>query len=146
MCVIYPNSMIYLPVQFYSLSPVLWGVILSFNIKCLIMPHSTLSFFFENVTFILNGWFLTQITLPALSCMEFLCLYSSSPSSIYSTTVLKRFRFHLRSSKSCMQNCEKQTPKELRFAKLFMQKTKTEAIPHEICISYFGSLFPEKVN
>ena len=44
-CVIYPNSMIYLPVQFYSLSPVLWGVILSFNIKCLIMPYTTLSFF-----------------------------------------------------------------------------------------------------
>ena len=41
-CVIYPNSMIYLPVQFYALYPVLSGVIMIFNTKCLIMPHTTL--------------------------------------------------------------------------------------------------------
>ena len=41
-CVIYPNSMIYLPVQFYALCPVLSGVILIFNTKCLIMPNTTL--------------------------------------------------------------------------------------------------------
>ena len=41
-CVIYPNSMIYLPVQFYALYPVLSGIILIFNTKCLIMPHTTL--------------------------------------------------------------------------------------------------------
>ena len=40
--VIYPNSMIYLPVQFYALCPVLSGVILIFNTKCLIMPNTTL--------------------------------------------------------------------------------------------------------
>ena len=34
--------MIYLPVQFYALCPVLSGVILSFNTKCLIMPRATL--------------------------------------------------------------------------------------------------------
>ena len=41
-CVIYPNSMIYLPVQFYALCPVLSGVTLIFNTKCLIMPNTTL--------------------------------------------------------------------------------------------------------
>ena len=41
-CVIYPNSMIYLPVQFYALCPVFLGVILSFSIKCLIIPRTTL--------------------------------------------------------------------------------------------------------
>ena len=41
-CVIYPNSMIYLPVQFYALCPVLSGVMLSFSIKCLIMPLTAL--------------------------------------------------------------------------------------------------------
>ena len=33
--------MIYLPVQFYALYPVLSGIILSFRAKCLIMPHAT---------------------------------------------------------------------------------------------------------
>ena len=41
-CVIFPNSMIYLPVQFNALCRVLSGVILIFNTKCLIMPHTTL--------------------------------------------------------------------------------------------------------
>ena len=35
--------MIYFPVQFYAIYPVLSGVILSFSIKCLIMPHTTLN-------------------------------------------------------------------------------------------------------
>ena len=35
--------MIYLPVQSHALCPVLSGVILSFNTKCLIMPHATLT-------------------------------------------------------------------------------------------------------
>ena len=34
--------MIYLPVQFYALCPVLSGAMLSFSSKCLIMPHTTL--------------------------------------------------------------------------------------------------------
>ena len=41
--VIHPNSMIYLPVQFYALRPVLSGAIMSFNTKYLIMPRATLS-------------------------------------------------------------------------------------------------------
>ena len=40
--VIHPNSMTYLPVQFYALCPFLSGIILSFTTNCLIMPHSTL--------------------------------------------------------------------------------------------------------
>ena len=36
--------MIYPPVPFYALYPVLSGVILSINTKCLIMPHTTLNF------------------------------------------------------------------------------------------------------
>ena len=43
MCVIYPNSMVYLSVQFYTLCSVFSGVILSFNTKCLIMSHTTLN-------------------------------------------------------------------------------------------------------
>ena len=34
--------MIYLPVQFHALCPLLSRVALSFNSKCLIMPHATL--------------------------------------------------------------------------------------------------------
>ena len=41
-CIIYPDSMIYLPVQFHALCSVLSRVLLSFNTKCLIMPHATL--------------------------------------------------------------------------------------------------------
>ena len=41
-CVIYPNSMTYIPVQFYALCPVLEGVTFIFNTKCLIMPYTTL--------------------------------------------------------------------------------------------------------
>ena len=41
-CVIYPNSMIYLSVQFYALCPVLSGIILIFNTNFPIMPHITL--------------------------------------------------------------------------------------------------------
>ena len=41
-CFIYSNNMIYHPVQFYALCPVLSGVTLSFNTKCLIMPRTTL--------------------------------------------------------------------------------------------------------
>ena len=40
MCVIYTNSMIYPPVQFYALCQVLSGVILSFNTKFLTMPRT----------------------------------------------------------------------------------------------------------
>ena len=42
MCVIYPNTMIYLPVQFYILCPVLSGNRLSFSTKCPILPRITL--------------------------------------------------------------------------------------------------------
>ena len=44
-CVIYPNSMIYFPVQCDALYSVLSGVVFSFRLsvsKCLIMPHATL--------------------------------------------------------------------------------------------------------
>ena len=50
-CLIYPNSIIFLPVQFYALCPVLSGVIWRFNTKSFIMPHATQvnsdSFFFS---------------------------------------------------------------------------------------------------
>ena len=41
-CVIYPDNLIYLPVQFDALCPVLSRVLLNFNTKCLIMPHAAL--------------------------------------------------------------------------------------------------------
>lgn len=41
--VIYPKSMIYLPVQIYALCQDFSGDILSFNVKCLIMPRATLT-------------------------------------------------------------------------------------------------------
>ena len=49
-CVLYPNSMIYLPLQIYALCPVLSGVIVSFRTKCLIMPNATLT---TSMTYIL---------------------------------------------------------------------------------------------
>ena len=53
-CVIYPNSMISLPVQLYALCTVLSGVILSFRTKCLIMPHVTKKIF--RFRFDANRW------------------------------------------------------------------------------------------
>ena len=41
-CVLYSNSMIYLPAQFYALCLVFSGVKLIFNTKCIIMPNTTL--------------------------------------------------------------------------------------------------------
>ena len=44
--------MIYLPVQFYALCPVLSGGILNFSTKCLIVPHATLTLPFQSYLFV----------------------------------------------------------------------------------------------
>ena len=56
-CVIYPNSMIYLPVHFHALCPVLSRFILSSNTKCLIIIDwlmNNCEFFFQLMVWWLN--------------------------------------------------------------------------------------------